>query len=160
MKYKKIIVDSLINRYLKIFGTICIEGPKWCGKTWTSSHHAKSEFLVEDPNGNFSNWLFVEIEPYTILEGESPRLIGAVTELDDGNWCAFEIKLWLSKAEEENNLIKVCDDIVANGGRVPLIKCVIYGVGNIAYQNDKGIGYIYFTYNSIGRLKNIYSVNN
>lgn len=107
MKHKKIIVDSLINRYLKIFGAICIEEPKWCGKTWTSSHHAKSEFLVEDPNGNFSNWLFAEIEPYTILEGESPRLIGAVIELD--------------------------------GGIAPLIKCVIYGVGNIAYQNDKAI---------------------
>lgn len=54
--------------------------------------------------------------------------------------CAFEIKLGLSKAEEgANNLIKACDDIVANGGRAPLIKCVIYGVGNIAYQNDKAI---------------------
>lgn len=46
MKYKKIIVDLLINRYLKIFGAICIEGPKWCGKIWNSSYHAKSEFLV------------------------------------------------------------------------------------------------------------------
>ncbi|RAZ68825.1 ATP-binding protein, partial [Klebsiella oxytoca] len=39
-KYKKRIVDSLVERYLKIFGAICIEGPKWCGKTWTSSYHA------------------------------------------------------------------------------------------------------------------------
>ena len=60
-----------------------------------------------DPSGNFSNRLFAEIEPYTVLEGESPRLIGAVIELD--------------------------------GGRAPLIKFVIYGVGNIAYQNDNGI---------------------
>ncbi len=44
-----------------------------------------------------------------------------------------------SDEDEENNLIKVCDDIVANGGIAPLIKCVIYGVGNIAYQNDKAI---------------------
>ena len=44
-----------------------------------------------------------------------------------------------SDEDEENNLIKACDDIVANGGRAPLIKCVIYGVGNIAYQNDKAI---------------------
>ena len=44
-----------------------------------------------------------------------------------------------SDEDEENNLIKVCDDIVANGGRAPLIKFVIYCIGNIAYQNDKGI---------------------
>lgn len=74
-KYKKRVVDSLIERYLKIFGAICIEGPKWCGKTWTSSYHAKSEFLVGDPSGNFSNRLFAEVEPYTVLEGETPRLI-------------------------------------------------------------------------------------
>lgn len=66
--------------------------------------------------------------------------IDAVIELEDGNWCAFEIKLGLSKAEEgAKNLIKVCDDIVRNGGKAPLIKCVIYGVGNMAYQNSEGI---------------------
>lgn len=74
-KYKKRIVDSLIEKYLKIFGAICIEGPKWCGKTWTSSYHANSEFLVGDPRGNFSNRLFAEMEPYTVLDGKTPRLI-------------------------------------------------------------------------------------
>ena len=38
--YKARIVDELVKRDLRIFGAICIEGPKWCGKTWTSSHHA------------------------------------------------------------------------------------------------------------------------
>ncbi len=74
-RYKKRVIDSQIDKYLKIFGAICIEGPKWCGKTWTSSYHAKSEFLVGDPNGNFSNRLFAEVEPYSVLEGENPRLI-------------------------------------------------------------------------------------
>ncbi len=74
-KYKIRIVDSLVERYLRLFGAICIEGPKWCGKTWTSSYHSKSEFLVGDPSGNFSNRKLAEIEPYTVLEGETPRLI-------------------------------------------------------------------------------------
>lgn len=39
----------LLKKYLKVFGAVCIEGPKWCGKTWTSSYHANSEFLVGDP---------------------------------------------------------------------------------------------------------------
>lgn len=74
-QYKKRIIDSIIEKQLKIFGAICIEGPKWCGKTWTSSYHANSEFLVGDPKGNFSNRLLAEMEPYTVLEGKATRLI-------------------------------------------------------------------------------------
>ena len=73
--YKPRIVDALIKRDLQIFGALCIEGPKWCGKTWTSSYHAKSEFLVGDPSGNFSNRTLSELEPYTVLKGDTPRLI-------------------------------------------------------------------------------------
>ncbi len=74
-KYKTRIIDSLVERYLKVFGAICIEGPKWCGKTCTSSLHSNSEFLVGDPSGNFSNRMLAELEPYTVLKGEKPRLI-------------------------------------------------------------------------------------
>ena len=74
-KYKARIVDPIVERYLKVFGAVCIEGPKWCGKTWTSSHHANSEFLVGDPSGNFSNRMLAEVEPYSVLEGATPRLI-------------------------------------------------------------------------------------
>ena len=73
--YKPRIVDEQVKRDLRIFGAICIEGPKWCGKTWTSSHHANSEFLVGDPSGNFSNRTLAELEPYTVLKGDVPRLI-------------------------------------------------------------------------------------
>ena len=73
--YRPRIVDPIIERNLKIFGAVCIEGPKWCGKTWSSSYHANSEFLVGDPSNNFSNRILAELEPYTVLEGETPRLI-------------------------------------------------------------------------------------
>lgn len=66
--------------------------------------------------------------------------IDAVIELEDGNWCAFEIKLGINKAEEGSNyLIKICDDIVLNGGKEPILKCVIYGVGNAAYKDKNGV---------------------
>lgn len=32
-EYKPRIIDDTIDRHLKNFGAICIEGPKWCGKT-------------------------------------------------------------------------------------------------------------------------------
>lgn len=66
--------------------------------------------------------------------------IDAIIELEDGNWCAFEIKLGLNKAEKDSkHLIKVCNDIVCNGGKEPLFKCVIYGVGNMTYQTKDGV---------------------
>ena len=52
--------------------------------------------------------------------------IDAVIELEDGEWCAFEIKLGAKKIDEgAENLIKVCNDIVENGGKAPIIMCVI-----------------------------------
>ena len=56
-------------------GAVCIEGPKWCGKTWTSAYHSKSEFMVGDPQNNFSNRKLAEIDPVSILKGDTPRLI-------------------------------------------------------------------------------------
>ena len=32
----RLIDDEKVSRYLRVFGAISVEGPKWCGKTWTS----------------------------------------------------------------------------------------------------------------------------
>ena len=66
--------------------------------------------------------------------------IDAVIELEDGDWCAFEIKLGAKKIDEgAENLIKVCNDIVSNGGRAPKIMCVICGLSNAAYVRPDGV---------------------
>lgn len=74
-KYLPRILDAKIEEYLKVFGAVCIEGPKWCGKTWTSSYHCNSEIFMGDPAGNFQNRQLAEISPALVLEGETPRLI-------------------------------------------------------------------------------------
>ena len=74
-KYKLRIIDKIIKEYLKTFGAVCIEGPKWCGKTWTSSYHSKSEIMIGDPAGNFQNKKLAEMSPEIVLEGDNPRLI-------------------------------------------------------------------------------------
>ncbi len=73
--YKNRIIDPQVEQHLRAFGAVCIEGPKWCGKTWTSSFHSKSEYLVGDPDNNFQNRQLAEMSPSLILTGESPRLI-------------------------------------------------------------------------------------
>lgn len=73
--YKKRIIDSKIDLYLDTFGAVLIEGPKWCGKTWTGHHHCQSEFLLSDPKGNFGNRQLASIDPELALKGKAPRLI-------------------------------------------------------------------------------------
>lgn len=41
-KYIERLIDKNIDDYLDTFGAVLLEGPKWCGKTWTSSRHAKT----------------------------------------------------------------------------------------------------------------------
>ena len=35
-----------VEEYLKLFGAIVIEGPKYCGKTWVARYHSNSEVCV------------------------------------------------------------------------------------------------------------------
>lgn len=73
--YRPRIIDSAVEQYLRAFGAVCIEGPKWCGKTWTAQHHSKSSFFVGDPAGNFQNRQLAQIDPSLVLQGSQPRLI-------------------------------------------------------------------------------------
>ncbi|MBQ7187789.1 MAG: hypothetical protein IJR99_00075 [Kiritimatiellae bacterium] len=61
--YRERVIDAKILAYLRIFGAVCVEDPKWCGKTWTCHRQAESEFLVGDPAGDFQNRRLVQIEP-------------------------------------------------------------------------------------------------
>ncbi len=74
--YRRRIVDNKIEQYLKLFGAICIEGPKYCGKTWAGRYHSNSEVLLHKTTGGASNNVeLAKISPSIILEGEKPKLI-------------------------------------------------------------------------------------
>ena len=46
--YKKRLIEKKLDDYLSVFGAVSIEGPKWCGKTWTSLRHSKSAVYMDD----------------------------------------------------------------------------------------------------------------
>lgn len=48
--YIERLIDKRISEYIDVFGAISIEGPKWCGKTWTSLNHANSVTYLSDKN--------------------------------------------------------------------------------------------------------------
>ena len=73
--YKPRLVDKRLDFYLSTFGAVCVEGPKWCGKTWTCTMHSKSEFLVGHPAGNFANRKLATLDVNRALDGVAPHLI-------------------------------------------------------------------------------------
>lgn len=120
--YRNRIIDSIIETYLNISGAVCIEGPKWCGKTWTSSHHANSEYLVGDPNNNFSNRQLAELNPTLILQGETPRMIDEWQEVP-AIWDA--VRAEIDKRQEKGQ-------IILTGSSTPRTKGIIHsGTGRI-----------------------------
>lgn len=70
-EYVERLIDKDIDRYLNVFGAISVEGPKWCGKTWTSSKHAKSFIYLDDDSTRNLAMLDINL----ILNEESPELI-------------------------------------------------------------------------------------
>ena len=70
--YMPRMVDAQLETCLQAFSAVCIEGPKWCGKTWTAAHHSSSQLFLGDPSGNFQNRQLAELSPSLILEGNRP----------------------------------------------------------------------------------------
>ena len=69
--YKERLIDKKIERYLDTFGAILIEGPKWCGKTWTALNHAESAVYVTET----STKRLALINPKNIFSDKRPQLI-------------------------------------------------------------------------------------
>lgn len=121
--YKPRIIDKKIEKYLSIFGAICIEGPKWCGKTWSSSYHSNSEIYIGDPNGNFQNRQLAQMSPSLVLEGEIPRLIDEWQEVPP-LWDAVRYKVDQTPSKGQ---------FILTGSATPNHKGILHsGAGRIA----------------------------
>lgn len=122
-KYLPRIIDKTVHKHLKTFGAVCIEGAKWCGKTWTASSHSKSKIYLGDPSGNFQNKSLAKIDPKLVLEGETPRLIDEWQEVPE-IWDAvrFEVDQRGSKGQ-----------FILTGSATPAQKGVLHsGAGRIS----------------------------
>ncbi len=72
--YMPRLIDKQIQAFLNVFGAVSIEGPKWCGKTWSSliTQIVQSLWAIRR---DFQNKRLAELSPALALEGETPRLI-------------------------------------------------------------------------------------
>ncbi len=69
------ILDKLISEDVEDFGAVCIEGPKYCGKTWSGRSLCNSEICLMDSEGAFQSRELARLSPTRALEGAHPRLV-------------------------------------------------------------------------------------
>lgn len=91
-QYRPRVVDRAISESLEVFGGVCVEGPKWCGKTWAALNAAESVYYVGDPAGGFQNRRMAEIDPSVTLVGDAPHLIDEWQEVP-GIWDAVRFEV-------------------------------------------------------------------
>lgn len=122
--YKKRIIDDTLKKYLETFGALLIEGPKWCGKTWTGSNASNSIFLLADPKNNFNNKQIALLNPDIVLNGDNPRLIDEWQEVPS---------LWDAVRGRVDESAKKGQFILTGSSAVDKSKYIHSGTGRIAH---------------------------
>ena len=89
--YIERLIDKDIERNLKLFGAISIDGPKWCGKTWTALNHANSVVYLNDTSNNYREKHYAEMDVNLILDREQPEVIDEWQEVP-AIWDAVRFK--------------------------------------------------------------------
>lgn len=125
--YTKRLIDDEISELLKMFGAISIEGPKYCGKTWTAFNHANSSVLLtksDNPNSDYQKALINRELIYTRVY---PELID--------EWQSIE-QIWddvRTKCDEDG----MCGKFILTGSSVPIEQSKIFhsGAGRICKLN-------------------------
>lgn len=74
MKYIPRIVDTEISELMEIMGAVLIEGCKWCGKSTTGLHHAKSFIEFQNPDKKQEYDEIKNTQPSLFLKGDKPRM--------------------------------------------------------------------------------------
>lgn len=108
--YTRRLVDDELEELLKMFGAVSIEGPKYCGKTWTALNHSNSEVLLtksDNPNSDYQKALINRELIYTDIY---PELID--------EWQSIE-QIWddvRTKCDEDGK----CGKFILTGSSVPV----------------------------------------
>lgn len=50
ISYRPRVIDTILKEALEASGAVWLQGPKWCGKTWTARQMARSFLMMQDPD--------------------------------------------------------------------------------------------------------------
>ena len=147
--YKQRLIDEKVAHYLKVFGAISIEGPKWCGKTWTALNHANSVAFLNNSENNFQERRYAEMDVNLVLDREAPELLDEWQEVP-ALWDAVRYKC------DVDNLP---GKYILTGSATPVDNAIRHsGAGRICRMNMRTMS-LYETGDSTGqvRLKDLFS---
>ena len=96
--YMPRLIDKKIEDLLDVAGAISIEGPKWCGKTYTSLTHASSAINMDDEDTRKRYNLSSEL----VLNEDKPELIDEWTR---------ELSIW-------DKVRRKCDSLETKGNYI------------------------------------------
>lgn len=74
-KYLHRICDEELQLAMQSSGAVLIEGAKWCGKTSSATHMAKSTLYMQDPDQAANYKAIADTKPSLLLKGNAPLLI-------------------------------------------------------------------------------------
>lgn len=73
--YQPRVIDAILREALAASGAVWLQGPKWCGKTWTARQVAQSTLMMQDPDESANYLQQAMVKPSLLLDGAAPRLI-------------------------------------------------------------------------------------
>lgn len=91
-EYFERVSDKVLEDHLESKGAVLIEGAKWCGKTTSAKHLAKSIIEMDRPEMTEQYQQMARIKPSALLEGETPHLIDE-WQIAQGIWNAVRYEV-------------------------------------------------------------------
>jgi predicted AAA+ superfamily ATPase len=73
--YMTRVSDKVLLDHLESKGAVLVEGAKWCGKTTSAKHIAKSVIEMDRPDKTLQYQEMARLRPSALLEGDVPHLI-------------------------------------------------------------------------------------
>ena len=77
--YRPRLIESRLDSLMEAFGCVEINGPKWCGKTWTAMTRCASMTKLDDPSEREA----AEMDPALALLGDAPHLVDEWQEVPE-----------------------------------------------------------------------------
>ncbi len=77
--YKPRLIERRLDALMGAFGCVEVNGPKWCGKTWTAMSRSASMTKLDDPAQREA----AELDPTLALLGDSPHLVDEWQEVPE-----------------------------------------------------------------------------
>lgn len=74
-EYMTRVSDRVLLDHLESKGAVLVEGAKWCGKTTSAKHIAKSVIEMDRPDKTLQYQEMARLRPSALLEGDVPHLI-------------------------------------------------------------------------------------